>query len=187
MATIRPVDSVKLIVGMLSNRRERFALAAEALSARFGPIDVAGPVLPFDYTDYYTPQMGPNLLRQFLSFERLIAPDALAAVKGFTNELERQLADAGDVPRPINLDPGYVTPGKLVLASAKDFAHRVYLGEGIYAEVTLTFVRGRWVAGPFTFPDYASGAYDAFLTAVRERLMEQTRKPGKRQQAAGNR
>ena len=75
------------------------------------------------------------------------------------------------ITRPINLDVGYVAPAKLVLASMKDFAHRIYLGRGVYAEITLQYRKGRWESLHWTFPDYASRAYDAFLTEVRHRLV----------------
>ena len=106
---------------------------------------------------------------------------APAAIKLATNQVEAAFAaearPAGRPPhapqRPLNLDPGYVTESKLVLASTKDFAHRVYLGDGIYAEVTLTYAGGRWRPHEHTFPDYASGAYDSFLARAREALRRQ--------------
>ncbi len=115
-----------------------------------------------------------------MAFEQPIGPGRLAAIKRATNAVEAEFAAGrgGGPPRPVNLDPGYVTESKLVLASAKDFAHRIYLGEGIYAEVTLTYARGRWQAGPHTFPDYASGRYDAFLTAARAALRRQLGRKG---------
>ena len=165
----------KLIVGMLSARSELLAQAGRRLTQQYGPIDLTSGISDFDFTDYYRDQMGPKLLRQFISFDRLIPPEAIAAIKQATGAIEAELAaGAGGVPpRPVNLDPGYVTESKLVLASTKDFAHRVYLGGGIFAEVTLTYVRGRWRPGPHTFPDYACGSYGEFLSAARNRLHEQ--------------
>lgn len=175
MGETRTPESVKLIVGMLSGRRELLSAAADRLAAEFGDVDVVGDVMDFDLTHYYDRQTGPSLLRQFVAFERLIDPARLAAVKLATNKIEQDFAAAAQdgPPRPVNLDPGYVTEGKLVLASVKDFSHRVYLRDGIYAEVTLQYVRGRWVAHEQTFPDYASGAYDGFLGEVRRHLRRQ--------------
>jgi len=169
----------KLIVGMLAGRRGLLDAAAEGLAADRGPVDLRSEVWAFDFTDYYAEQMGEGLLRQFVGFERLICPSELVAIKRATNALEAAFAaergTGAAPPRPLNLDPGYDTESKLVLASAKDFAHRVYLGEGIHAEVTLTYVRGAWRSGPHTFPDYASGLYDGFLTEARDRLRRQLR------------
>ncbi len=159
---------VKLIVGMLSRSREALAEASRRMEGAYGPIDLTGDVMDFNFTDYYEDEMGNGLLRQFVAFEGLIDPDAIVAIKRTTNEIECDYADG--TRRTVNLDPGYITESKLILASTKDFAHRIYLGEGIYAEVTLTYVHGRWVRHPYTFPDYASGLYDTFLTRARDAL-----------------
>ncbi|NLF30385.1 MAG: DUF4416 family protein [Planctomycetes bacterium] len=176
MAQAHPPAPAKLIVGLLAGREAWLEAGRAALVERFGPADIESEVMAFDFTDYYRREMGEGLLRQFLAFERLIAPDDLAAIKLATNAMEADLASRfADVARPVNLDPGYVTTAKLVLASAKDFSHRIYLSHGIYAEMTLRVVRGRWESAPWTFPDYASGRYDVFLTAARERLKAQSR------------
>jgi hypothetical protein len=137
-----------------------------------GPVELASDVIAFDFTDYYRDRMGPDLLRQFISFRGLGDPDRLAEVKRATNEIERRLSEESPdgPPRPVNLDPGYVELAKLVLASMKNFAHRVYLRDGVYAEVTLQYRGKRWQALPETFPDYASGRYFPFLSDVRESL-----------------
>jgi len=178
MAQVRPVPPVKLIVGMLSQSELLFEAAREKMPIGWGVIDIVGEVLPFDYTDYYFKQMGAPLLRQFVSFERLIDPGALAPIKHQSNAWEEELGQlesgrALKVERPINLDPGYVEPSKLVLATTKNYSHRIYIGEALYAETTLRYHQGRWDTWPFTYPDYGGGAYDEFLTKVRDRLMEQ--------------
>jgi hypothetical protein len=122
--------------------------------------------------------MGSPLLRQFIAFARPIDPGDLAAIKHETNDLEAQLAASEParrlaVTRPINLDPGCLEPSKLVLATTKNFSHRVYLGQAIYAEATLAYRSGRWQPWPYTYPDYASGRYFPFLTAVRNHLLSQ--------------
>ncbi|MCX6376138.1 MAG: DUF4416 family protein [Armatimonadetes bacterium] len=106
-----------------------------------------------------------------------MAPDQLPAVKRLANEIENRMAAEGQWPvvRPMNLDPGYIAPSKLILASTKDFSHRIHLREGIYAEVTLRYVRGIWKELEWTYPDYRTSAYHKFFTQVRERLMEQRR------------
>ena len=169
---------VKLICGMITSRRELFDQAAGELTQAFGPLDLVSEIMDFDMTDYYNRQMGSPLYRRFVSFSRPMQPDALVDAKLKTNDIESLFADrasrlAGGTagpPRPINLDPGYITPAKLILASMKDFSHRIYLARGVYAEVTLMYHKGRWEPLGWTFPDYASGRYDAFLTEARSRI-----------------
>ncbi len=150
------------------------------LKNEYGQTDIVSEIWRFDHTEYYREQTGPDMVRQFVSFERLIAPDELAGVKLRTNQLERDFAADGRYhwPRPINLDPGIVEPSKLVLASTKNFAHRIYIGSRIYAEVTLMYQRGRWVASDYTFPDFRVETYYGFLDKVREKLVSQLRQAG---------
>lgn len=176
MARPRPPQPVKLICGLLSGDVDLLRRAAQLLQRHFGPVDLESEVGPFDQTDYYRAEMGPDLKRWFVSFERLARPDMLAHVKHETNEIEQQIGGqcAGlEIPRPVNLDPGYVDLGKLVLATTKDRSHRIYIGEHIYAEVTLHFQNGQWQAWPWTYPDYRQRQYHEFFMRVRDRLRAQ--------------
>jgi hypothetical protein len=168
---------------MISSQRELFDKAIRALSEAFGAVDLVSEIMDFDMTDYYNEQMGSPLYRRFVSFNTPVAPDALADAKVKTNEIEETFAASADSPgepeRPVNLDPGYVAPSKLVLASMKDFSHRIYLGRGVYAEITLMYRKGRWQPLAWTFPDYASGRYDAFLTEARSRLLTKGKEKAK--------
>ena len=179
MAQARTPDMVKLLCGAITSCPALFVEAEKSLAEAFGPIDATSEVFAFDFTHYYDEQMGSPLHRKFVSFARLAGPDCLAEAKVRTNAIEAdftgRLTKTCDVERPINLDVGYIAPGKLVLASMKDFSHRIYLSQGVYAEVTLQFRGGRWNPLAWTFPDYASGRYDAFLTEVRSRLREARR------------
>lgn len=171
MARPREPAPVKLICGMISAQKELFGEAAAAMSEAFAPVDIESEVTDFDLTDYYYDQMGRGLYRKFVSFAGLVDPGSLAAIKLRTNEIEADFARRYNyVPRPINLDPGYLTLAKLVLATTKDYSHRIYLSQGIYAQVTLLYRRKRWEALAWTFPDYASRRYDTFLTAARDSL-----------------
>ena len=159
-----------LIVGMLAREETLFDAAEQRLVESLGAVDVSSPVLDFDFTDYYEPEMGPDLRRKFVSFARPIDPGEIAAIKLATNALEEDLAPLDPtVARPINLDPGYICGSKLVLASAKDRSQRIYVGSGIYVEITLEFRKGRFRPVPTTYRDYASDAYIEFFTEVRER------------------
>ncbi len=158
MGEPRIPSPVKLFVGMLSPEIGLFDICAEILSAEYGPIDYHSEIHQWRATDYYQDEMGTGILRKFIFFDRLADPATLANMKLLTNNIEARYSAAGGntVHRRINLDPGYVTEAKVVLASTKDFSHRVYLGLGIYAEVTLHYrSRGKTFL-PFehTYPDF---------------------------------
>ena len=161
------------MVAMLAGDPSYFQAARPSLEKLFGPVELESPIYPFDQTAYYTASMGPALKRQFLTFERLADAASLADWKLAANTLEAELtprlAPSGTPQRPINLDPGYLTGSKLVLASSKNFAHRIYLRDGIFAEITLNFRGAQWVGHQFTFPDFKSGIYDEFLDKARDR------------------
>lgn len=180
MGTVRQVQPVKLIVSLLTGDVALLDQVRAALEGVYGPIDSASDLLPFDHTTYYEDEFGPGLQRQVVTFERLIDPAALPQIKLRTNEIELSLAEGER--RPVNIDPGYVSLGKLVLATTKDHAHRLYLGQGIYGEGTLTYQRGRFRPWPWTYPDYASDEYCALFDRIRGRYKEQLR----RERGSGN-
>ena len=177
MGRTRQAEPVKLFVGMLSAYPGAFAGAESDLADALGPVDLRSDLFAHEFTEYYRDEMGQPLLRYFVSFDRLIAPDGLARVKRLANEIEARMAAASEWPvaRPVNLDPGYIAPSKLVLSSTKDFSHRIYLDDGIYGEVTLLYRRGTWKQLEWTYPDYRTPAYHEFFTRVRSRLIEQRR------------
>ena len=177
MWDVQDILPVKLIVGILACDERALKASHEPLVDAYGPADLVSDVYPFDMTEYYVDEAGPNMVRQFLAFENLIDPGRLAAIKHETNHAEQKLAKQLDTPfpRPVNLDPGFIEPSKLVLASTKNFAHRIYIGDHMYAEVTMTYNKGKWEMFPFTFPDYKSGRYNDFLNKVRQRVVQQQR------------
>jgi hypothetical protein len=165
----------KLIIGILAADEEFLKIAVEAINANFGKIDFLSDPWPFDQTDYYKDQTGENILRQFVSIEKLIDPGKLSKIKHKTNMLEQKLAkqSASDLLRPVNLDPGIIEPSKLVLATTKNYSHRIYIGKKMYAEVTLIFDKGKWKPFEYTYPDYRQDCYHDFFSKVRTRLVEQ--------------
>lgn len=178
MGRARPPGLVKAICGLLGSDLDLLRRARQLLARRLGPIDIESEIWPFTQTEYYRDEMGPDLKRQFVSFARWIRPDQLAEIKVETNAMEEQITRECallDVPRPVNLDPGYVDLGKLVLATTKDRAHRIYLQQGIYAEVTLTYVNHAWQAVDWTYPDFRETRYHAFFSRVRDCLHEHRR------------
>lgn len=174
MAKISQPQKVKLICGLIAGSEDLLQSAAGSLAKLWGPVDIVSEVFDFSRTNYYEKEMGSFLLRQFVSFERLILPNELADIKRATNVMEEEFALGAKVTRPVNIDPGYVALSKLVLASMKDFSHRIYLGGGVYGEITLQYrLKLGWQKLDWTFPDYASGDYFDFLTQVRQRLHKQ--------------
>ncbi len=170
MGQISKPKPVNLITGVLTNSPELLAQMSKTLENFFGVIDIRSEVISFTFTDYYTEEMGKGILRQFFGFEKLIMPDELATIKVQANLLEESIAASQKYPveRPVNIDPGYINESRLILASTKDFSHRIYLRDGIYAEVTLNYRGGRYESFPWTFPDYKSSDYQNFLLRVRE-------------------
>jgi hypothetical protein len=177
MPLIRSIKPVTPVVALLYGRESHYDVLRGKLSELFGPIELESPIYPFTFTNYYENAMGGHLWRRFLLFEWESNPETLADWKRSTNDLEEQLAHElqGEVQRPVNIDPGYITSGKLVLASTKDFAHRIYLRDGIFAEVTLHFQDGEWRSHAFTFPDFKSALYHEFLKQAREVLLKKSR------------
>lgn len=158
-----------LLAAEASDGHERYErLRAEvhrALEEEFGAVDVWGGAFPFIYTDYYRSEMGAPLTRVFFVAEESISPDSLADCKEATNRIEARFIHGGG--RRVNLDPGLMLPGRFLLASTKDAAHRVPLRDGIYAELTLLFRKGDFRPLDWTYPDYRSEEYRAVLRKIR--------------------
>jgi hypothetical protein len=177
MGIIRDPIPAKLFTGMLSPEPALLDECAGLLSAAYGPIDHESGVMPWDTTDYYQDEMGSVIYRKFIFFKELIDPGALAAVKKITHGIEERysLRIPSGIRRRVNLDPGYVTEAKVVLASTKDFSHRVYIGENIYAEVTLRYSskeRG-FTACDHTFFDFRTETYRLLFNRARDLLRKQ--------------
>lgn len=170
MSEISCPKPVKLIIGILSGIKTLLNDIELLLEDRLGKIDLRSEIFTFNFTDYYEREMGTNILRKFLCFKKLINPEEISSIKIWTNKLEDKLKQNGKfkVIRPINLDPGYLTQSKLILASAKDYYHRIHLQSGIYAEVTLFYQNGKFENLPWTYPDYQTEKYKNFFLKVRE-------------------
>jgi hypothetical protein len=173
MGQIRSHSPVKLIVGIIAAVPDLLAVVHQRLGGRFGRVDFASDLLPFDYTTYYETEMGKDLKRQFVSFEKLISAEELASAKCFSNAVECEFAMGDTASRLVNLDPGYISAAKLVLASTKDHAHRIYLQDGIYAEITLKFYRKTFQPWEWTYPDYRTSTYIDIFNHIRHIYMEQ--------------
>jgi hypothetical protein len=182
MGKIKEPWPAKLIASVFAASEELLEEAKARLSQEFGPIDFESELLPFDHTNYYAAEFGENLKRRFVAFEKLVHPGQLVEIKLLTNALEMEWAIEGK--RQVNIDPGYVSHSKLVLATTKNHAHRIYLGpvlspskgQGIYAEVTLYFRDGTFRAWSWTYPDYASPPLIAIFNQIRALYVKQLRK-----------
>ncbi|MDE0400880.1 MAG: DUF4416 family protein [Candidatus Poribacteria bacterium] len=170
MGIVTRPQPVKAVMGVLTAEPGLLSTVYAELTQRLGPIDFTSELLPFTSTNYYEAEMGPDIHRQFISFERLIDAGTLAEMKLFTNTVEqnfiRQKPD-GEARR-VNLDAGYLCLAKLVLASTKDHAHRIYLCDGIYAEITLRFYRKTFQPWEWSYPDYRLPTYIVIFNKIRE-------------------
>jgi hypothetical protein len=175
MGQINQPDFVLPLVCAFSRHESALDWARDRAESHFGPIALASPRFEFHETDYYEATMGAGIRKCFWVFERLADPAQLVEWKILSNAWEDELAAkpalAGIEPaesRPLNIDPGYISMAKLVLASTKDYAHRIYLSQGIYAEITLFFRQNKWQPHEWTFPDYQREDYQNFFTNARQ-------------------
>ena len=177
MGDIHEPRRVLLLVAAFSRHPPALEWARAEAERVWGPVSLASEAFDFVETEYYESSMGAGLKKIFWAFERLADPGDLVEIKRQTNE--REASYAKDSPheedRPLNLDPGYLSEAKLVLASTKDHAHRIYLARGIYAEVTLHYRSRRWQKSDWTFPDYQRDDYQQFFTECREYLRRRLR------------
>lgn len=164
-------EPVKFFCGILYVQEIFLETARNRLIKNYGPIDFQSKAFPFDVTDYYVPEMGSPIFRVFVSFENWIHPKDLARIKLETNAIEEELASLGK--RPINLDPGYMDVGKVVLASSKYNVQKIYLDFGIYADLTLYYEKGHFSPYPWSFPDFKTNRYERTFLLIHERFKVQ--------------
>lgn len=180
MAEPRSPIPTLLIVAVFSRHEEAFAWAQTRLERHFGAVELASKPFLFNQTTYYEASMGADLSKQFFAFRDLVIPDRLADIKRQTNALEAELSAAEIYPeaRPLNLDPGLLVLGKFMLATTKDQSHRVYLRDGIFAEVTLRYHAGAFEPWPWTYADYRLACVHDFLQQARDYYRQRLREEG---------
>lgn len=180
MGIPRDPKPAKYFVGLLSPEVELLNSVEPDLIAIFGAIDARSEILPWNLSRFYENEMGAGLFRRFVSFFRLDSPGNLADVKLQTQEAEGRYRSGGPqrTGRRVNIDPGYLETGKVVLASTKNAAQRIYLRSGIYGETTLHYYDGAFQGCPHTYPDYLWVETLSFLTSVRSVYLDQLRKAG---------
>lgn len=175
MAQIRTIPPVKYFFGFIYQGSVSFNEIQSPLEDSYGPFDFLSDEVPFDYTRYYEDEMGPGLIRRYGSLKNLMDPADLPSVKISSNGLEERFAvrKGENIFRTVNLDPGYIEEGKLILATTKNHKHRVYIAKGIYGEVTMYWSKGRFHPYPHTYPDYQSNEAMEFFIKVREEYRRQ--------------
>lgn len=175
MSRPREAEDVKLIASLFSPDSGLIEKVIAGLEECFGPTDWRSPGLFFDRTRYYEREMGWPLNRRFVSFSRLIRPEEIVAVKLYTNQVEGGYLREGN--RLINIDPGYISLERLILATGKNYTHRIYLSKGIYADLTLVFQRGGFRPLEWTYRDYAAPEAIGYFNDIREKYKRQVRGP----------
>jgi len=174
MGQIHKPLPVKLIMSIFTQKDALFNVAEKALAKKIGPIDFSSQILSFNQTQYYKDEFGDNLKRKIISFRKLIPPDNLWRIKTITNGLENKFLQ--DKKRQLNIDPGYITQANLILATTKDYSHRIYIKKGIFEEVTLIFKNKTFTALPWTYPDYQSKELIDIFVQIRDILILQLKK-----------
>jgi len=174
MGKIAGRGCIKIFAGLISGDDAIFEKAGFLLTKKLGPVEMESGTFPFNHTSYYTGEMGGGLKRKFLSFRRERGIDGAHRLKIFTNRLEERFSYSGK--RRINIDPGYLTLSKVVLLTTKDYTHRTYLKDGIYAEATLFYEGGSYRPREWTYPDYKTREYIEFFNAAREIFAQAQRK-----------
>ena len=160
---------VKLIASLIYSDPVLCEVVRKKVSEEVGEEDFVSQELPFDRTKYYEEEMGSGLRRVFISYAHLVARDQLAAIKVRVHDVESSFSENGK--RKVNIDPGYISSENLVLSTFKGYSHRIYLGQGVFAEVTLIYERGSFMPLKWTYPDYASPEIVEIMNGIRTRYM----------------
>ena len=159
----------KLVIGFFLKEKNLVVPVVKALVKKFGSVDIVSPWFPFNFTTYYEAEMEAPLFRRMLAFETMIKQSALSDIKLTTNDLELEYSK--NSKRMINLDPGYMLRERFVLATGKNYSHRIYIGKRIYADLTLIYIKGRFRKLQWTYPDYAEQNMLTYLERVRNKYV----------------
>jgi hypothetical protein len=171
MSCPHPPVPAKFFTSLISSQDELICQASRLLVEHLGKIDLMSEQLLFDYTTYYEEEMGGGLFRRFVFFEEIFSPERILSLKGVTDRIEEGLR--GESGRRINIDPGYVNSHQVVLATHKNYSHRIYAGDGVYIDLTLIYHNGGFQPLAWTYPDYRSSEIVNLFHRVRERYLQQ--------------
>ena len=175
---LSPAEPIALICAVMADAETTLTETKDALVSSIGPIRRESPVYPFDYSTYYEPEMGADLVKQLICFEDLVDPAILPQIKHQIMDLERKLGrrEAEKILRRANIDPGLVSIESLILATTKYSGHRICIAPGLYAEITLLYQKGSYAPQQWTYADYRSEEVQHFLLEIRSYLMQQRRR-----------
>jgi hypothetical protein len=168
----KPPD-VMLFSSLYGIDDESITLGIGEMEKSFGRLEFLSGLMKFDQTDYYEAEMGKDLIRRFAAFSDLVSPDRLSEIKLATNMIEKKLSKNNK--RTVNIDPGLLSAERVVLATGKNYSHRIYLGSGIYADLTLVYKGGEFLPLEWTYPDYVSGEVREMFTILRKRYMDKVK------------
>ena len=168
------VEEPIVFIGTLFSDKTVFDQVLPLLQDKFGTILFQSNIQPWNYSDHYNKELGSQIYRNFIFFDEVIDPSTLSDIKLLTNDIEAAYSQDGK--RRINLDPGYITLAKVVLASTKNYSHRIYLGKGIYAELALFYKNHQFTAMPYTYNDYKDQTYLVMFMKVRNLLKSMHRR-----------
>lgn len=179
MGAVYDFEEEKLIIGVIYHDPEVLEAAMRILTEEFGEVDGMCEEFSFsaDFSTYYDDELGGEGMRRIYSFKQTVDPARQAEIKKRTNEIEASFSRDGK--RLINLDPGFINHGRLMLATTKNAGFRIPLADGIYTELTLFYARGEWHKFPWSYRDYQSPRVQSFLTEVRHKYLLERRKKGK--------
>jgi hypothetical protein len=176
MGTSKAPKPAKLMMSLISAEDKLMMKAMEDLKSIYGEVDLISDLLPFNFTRYYDEEMGSPLFRRFVAFKDLVPREALADIKKRTNGIEERYSRGGC--RRVNIDPGVISAGNVVLATTKGCAHRPYLRDGIYADLTLIFRNGSFRPLEWTYPDYRQGEVIEMMNGLRRSYLMQVKGKG---------
>lgn len=185
MGAVFDFEEEKLIIGVIYHEKEILERAMEILTAEFGETDGVCEEFSFseEFSNYYDDEIGGEGLRRIYSFKKTVDPARQAEIKKRTNEIEALFSVDGN--RRINLDPGFINHGRLLLATTKKAGFRIPLSDGIYTEMTLFYARGGWHKLPWTYRDYQSERVQRFITEVRNKYLAERRTKMKENKPSG--
>jgi len=172
MSRLKIPPPVKPVAAIFTSDPGLLAEAGRRLEAEVGVLDYISREFLFDQTDYYREEMGWPLKKRYLAAERLMDPTSLVALKIRAMAIEAEFLDGGG-RRRVNIDPGYLSAERLVLATGKNYIHRIYLGQGVWADLTLIFEAGEFKTLPWTYPDYATEEVRSVMKDIRLKYLDQ--------------
>lgn len=174
MSRLQEPLPVKPVVALFSAHRDLLTQAARKFEEKIGPMDFISPEFIFDQSEYYREEMGWPLFKRFFACGELMDPGELVAWKVFSAGLEHEFTDSSS-RRQVNIDPGYISAERLVLATGKNNVQRIYLGRGVWGDLTLIFERGEFKPLPWTYADYASAEVRSIMADIRKKYQDQLR------------